>query len=68
MLEVERKNINREFFKSAIKRQMMRCVTKERYRAGVFVPSKKMNAVTEIVKEILEEDFTAYLVKNNPII
>lgn len=67
MTEVEQRNINREFFKSAIKRQMMRCTTKEHYKAGVFTMDTKMSIVTDIVKEIAQNDFAEYLMENKPI-
>lgn len=67
MTETEQRNINREFFKSAIKRQMMRCALKERYKAGVFTMDTKMSVVADIVKEIVLNDFAEYLIENNPI-
>ena len=61
MTELEQLNINREFFKAAIKRQIMRCIEKDYYKAGVFTLDNKTTIVTDIVKEIIQNDFAEYI-------
>jgi hypothetical protein len=47
--------INREFLQAAISRQIMRCITKERYRVGLFSFSVKRYTVECILERISDE-------------
>ncbi len=55
MDESKIREINREFLQASIKRQIMRCITKERYKAGLFVTLTKAMRIREIVGEILDD-------------
>ena len=68
MTELEEKVVNYDFLKAAINRQMMRCMNKEHYKAGIFISDGgKLGTVTDIIKELVENDYVKYLSDNHPV-
>lgn len=68
MEEEKSKLIEYNFFVSAIKRQIMNCVNKPHYRAGIYVKdSEKLAPILNRIKDIISEYyFEKYLYESNP--
>ena len=66
--EEKNKLIEYNFFVSAIKRQIMNCVNKPHYRAGIYVKdSEKLAPILNRIKDIISEYyFEKYLYESNP--
>ncbi len=68
MEERKDKLIEYDFFVSAMKRQIMNCVNKSHYRAGIYVEdSEKLASILDMIKDIISKySFEEYLYKSNP--